>query len=315
MSETREQLAHGIWKLNTLLAADLNYHIVRKYLLRLDERKGHVKYWRPQILLLVNNARTDWNLIIFCNSLKKGALYVLGHVLKGEFQECLVELRKQQVAWLKLVDISGIKSFVDVIIARDEREGARNLVLSCGLGGMRPNIVVMGFPSDMQSSRLRKQSLTPSHRSDGSEITIKPGLQEARTAGVHSVIEVSSLPTDIARRETPILPTTYVGIMEDTLALNKALAVAYGFESLSLSGPPRRASSADDGLKDKQEPHYLDLWPIQIQSPDQDPSHAWDTYTMVLQLGTILNMTGAWKSHHLRVSVFVEQEADVESER
>ncbi|PWN40963.1 hypothetical protein IE81DRAFT_325052 [Ceraceosorus guamensis] len=294
---------------------NLNYHIVRKYLLRLDERKGHVKYWRPQILLLVNNARTDWNLIIFCNSLKKGALYVLGHVLKGEFQECLGELRKQQVAWLKLVDVSGIKSFVDVIIARDEREGARNLVLSCGLGGMRPNVVVMGFPSDMRSSRNRKQSLTPSHRSDGSEITIKPGNHEPRNTGPHSVIEVRSLPTDIARRETPILPTTFVGIMEDTLALNKALAVAYGFESLSLSAPPSRASPASENPKDKQEPQYIDLWPIQIQSPDQDPSHAWDTYTMVLQLGTILSMTGTWKSHQLRVSVFVEQEADVENER
>jgi potassium/chloride transporter 9 len=94
--------------------------------------------------------------------------------------------------------------------------------------------------------------------------------------------------------------------MEDTLALNKALAIAYGFESLSLLAPP--ASS------DKSE-RYIDLWPIQIQSPDQDPSHAWDTYTMVLQLGTILSMTGTWKAHKLRVSVFVELESDVEDER
>jgi potassium/chloride transporter 9 len=192
---------------------NLNYHIVRKYLLRLDERKGHVKYWRPQILLLVNNARTDWNLIIFCNSLKKGALYVLGHVLKGEFSECLGELRKQQIAWLKLVDISGIKSFVDVIIARDEREGARNLILSCGLGGMRPNVVVMGFPAEMRhttmAARARKISETPSHRSDGSDITVKG--DDRRGAAAHRVVDVRTLPTDSARRETPILATTYVG--------------------------------------------------------------------------------------------------------
>ncbi|CAD6980997.1 unnamed protein product, partial [Tilletia controversa] len=60
---------------------------------------------------------------------------------------------------------------------------------------------------------------------------------------------------------------------------------------------------------------YIDLWPIQIASPDLDASHAWDTYTMVLQLGTILSYTGTWKGHKLRVSVFVESEKDVEGER
>ncbi|PWN46615.1 hypothetical protein IE53DRAFT_372188, partial [Violaceomyces palustris] len=189
---------------------NLTYHFVRKYLLRLDERKGHVKYWRPQILLLANNPRKEWNLIIFCNSLKKGALYVLGHVLKGEFTECLAELRKQQIAWLKLVDITGIKSFVDVVIANDEREGARNLILSCGLGGMRPNIVVMGYPSDMHHparSAAREASPALTQKSDSSEITIR-GLQpEPRD---HMIVNVQSLPTDSARRETPIKATTYV---------------------------------------------------------------------------------------------------------
>lgn len=293
---------------------NLNYHIVRKYLLRLDERKGRVTHWRPQILLLANNARTDWNLIIFCNSLKKGALYVLGHVLKGEFSECLGELRRQQIAWLKLVDVSGIKSFVDVIIARDEREGARNLILSCGLGGMRPNIVCLGFPTHLPKVPVGKtiSAATVDQKKEDSEITIRPGEEADSERDHHQVINVRMLPTDIARRETPILPSTFVGIMEDTLALQKALALAYGFENMSLSGPSARyrAKPADEA-----DNVYIDLWPIQIQSPDADASHAWDTYTMVLQLGTILSMTGSWKHHKLRVSVFVEHEEDVEEER
>lgn len=290
---------------------NLNYHIVRKYLLRLDERKGRVTHWRPQILLLANNPRTDWNLIIFCNSLKKGALYVLGHVLKGEFSECLLELRKQQIAWLKLVDVSGIKSFVDVIIARDEREGARNLILSCGLGGMRPNIVCLGFPSHLPRAPMGKTN-AKSGRPDDSEITIRPEAEISEEASPHQVLNVKMLPTDIARRETPILPATFVGIMEDTLALQKALAVAYGFENTSLSGP---STQYRHKAGEEESDVFIDLWPIQIQSPDADQSHAWDTYTMVLQLGTILSMTGSWKHHKLRVSVFVEFEADIEEER
>ncbi|PWY98075.1 hypothetical protein BCV70DRAFT_40502 [Testicularia cyperi] len=315
---------------------NITYHFVRKYLLRLDERKGHVKYWRPQILLLANNPRSEWNLIIFCNSLKKGALYVLGHVLKGEFTECLQELRKQQVAWLKLVDITGIKSFVDVVIAKDEREGARNLILSCGLGGMRPNIVVMGYPSDMRhpakiareearAAAASSSSVSSAagngrgpgngHRSDGSEITIRGMAWPSRP---HRTVDIGSLPTDVARKETPIKPTTYVGIMEDSLALNKALAIAYGFDLMQMPNPDLQPSNVERGAggreKGKSE-QYIDLWPIQIASPDADESHAWDTYTMVLQLGTILSFTSTWKAHKLRVSVFVEQPAEMEEER
>uniref|UniRef100_V5GSD4 Na-K-Cl cotransporter n=2 Tax=Kalmanozyma brasiliensis (strain GHG001) TaxID=1365824 RepID=V5GSD4_KALBG len=289
---------------------NITYHFVRKYLLRLDERKGHVKYWRPQILLLANNPRSEWNLIIFCNSLKKGALYVLAHVLKGEFTDCLAELRKQQVAWLKLVDLTGIKSFVDVVIAKDEREGARNLILSCGLGGMRPNIVVMGYPSDMRHpAKVARSTHGAGHRSDGSEITIR-GLSWPQR--LHRAVDIGSLPTDVARKESPIKPTTYVGIMEDSLALNKALAIAYGFD---LMQPPTPVTPASTKSGKEAEQRYIDLWPVQIASPDADESHAWDTYTMVLHLGTILSFTSSWKSHKLRVSVFVEHASEVGEER
>lgn len=251
---------------------NIDYWLTRKHLLRLDERKTNLKHWRPQILFLANNPRTEWNLLVFCNSLKKGGLYVLGHCIKGEFSECLLELRKQQIAWLKLVDLSGIKAFVDVVIAPDERQGARSLILSAGLGGMRPNIVVLGFPRD-----LRAHSMPKAAGSVDSGITVRgPQAVEAAKTGA----QFEHLPTDATRRESPIMADSYVGIIEDALALNKAVAVAYGFDIMQLPGP-----SEKHRYEKSAEKQYIDLWPIQIASSDSQTEHAWDTYTMVSRGG------------------------------
>lgn len=264
---------------------NVTYHFVRKYLLRLDERKGHVKYWRPQILLLANDPRKEWNLIIFCNSLKKGALYILGHVLQGQFHDCLPELRQTHLEWLKLVDVSGVKGFVDVVIARDVREGARNLILSCGLGGMRPNIIVLGFPTALQRASEHRR---------GPVARVRP----------------SEPPSVRSTYTQPIDGAKYVGILEDALALNKALAVAYGFDAMDLPGPSKVARY-EPALGEQ----YIDLWPIQMATHVRDEAPSWDTYTMVLQLGTILSFTGTWRQHKLRVNVFVEHVDEIASER
>lgn len=273
------------------VSQSLIYHQVRKYLLRL--RQEHVKFWRPQILLFVKDLETEHKMVSFCNSLKKGALFVLGHVIvTDDFSLGVPEARHKQSAWTKFVEYSKVKAFVNIAVSPTAEWGVRNVVLNAGLGGMRPNIVVI--------DQFRKQQslveTLPFNRRDS----------KGR--------RLSSNWRDIETQESPMSCKTYVTILEDLLfKLRINAAVAKGFENLEV---PR----ADGSNKKK----YVDLWPIQMSAAlgaDSESKHNvlttnFDTYTLILQLGCILLTVPSWKkTYKLRVAVFVEYETDVDDER
>lgn len=298
------------------VSQSLIYHQVRKYLLRLKQE--HVKFWRPQILLFVNDPRRGYKLIQFCNSLKKGALFILGHVIvTSNFGASVPEARQQQAAWSKYIDLSKIKAFINVAISPSIEWGARNIVLSAGLGGMRPNIVVMGFynlEQFRQEQPLVDVPSPPPERKARKHDKPDGGVRKRRRSVATRQLE-GALPTDGCYIEKRTDVQGYVMVLEDMLLkLQINVAVATGFNDLELPNP-----------KEGNIKKYIDLWPIQmsvtISSQDQETqqdvlSTNFDTYTLILQLGCILNTVPSWKrSYSLRVAVFVEYESDVEEER
>ncbi|KAF2644139.1 hypothetical protein P280DRAFT_537891 [Massarina eburnea CBS 473.64] len=321
------------------VSQSLIYHQVRKYLLRL--RQEHVKFWRPQILLLVNDPRRQFKLIQFCNSLKKGALFVLGHVIVSEeFGAAVPEARQQQQSWTKYIDFSQIKAFVNISIAPTVEWGARNILLGAGLGGMRPNIVVMGF-YNLSELRQSKQDVDVSSPQPSRPVSRAANYPLSRKR-MHTMSAkkkqsdglMGMLPTDAMRPEHSVGIQNYVAIVEDlVLHLQSNVALAKGFHELEVPTPKptkKQKFLGAVGLGDLEEEEsskkYIDLWPIQmsaeIGNSGDDPSKKnvhttnFDTYTLILQLGCILHTVPSWKrTYKLRVIVFVEYETDVEEER
>lgn len=279
------------------VSQSLIYHQVRKYLLRL--RQEHVKFWRPQILLFVSDLDRQYKMVSFCNSLKKGSLFVLAHVLvTDDFSAAVPEARRQQTAWTKFVEYSKIKAFVNIAVSPAAEWGMRNIVLNSGLGGMRPNIVVIDqFRSD--------QSLVET-------LSLSSGRKDSRSRRHSSTRTEES--SESGPANPPMSGQSYVTILEDLLfKLRINVAVAKGFEDLELPDPGGRHTKK-----------YIDLWPIQMSAELGADSESkqnvlttnFDTYTLILQLGCILNTVPSWKkTYKIRVAVFVEYETDVEDER
>ncbi|ODQ78912.1 hypothetical protein BABINDRAFT_162574 [Babjeviella inositovora NRRL Y-12698] len=303
------------------VSQSLIYHQVRKYLLRL--RQDNVKYWRPQILLLVDDPRTCWNLIQFCNHLKKGGLYILGHVIvTDKFQANYRELMAQKSAWVTLRDVSRIKAFVQIGLGPTLQWGIRNVFLGSGLGGMKPNIVVLGFYDLGNYHRKRGVTVEGVFESSGlgyyeqmKHMTLEiPQAQARRPAGAKSASSQGSagagpLPTDSCRREKRVSIMQWVQIVEDLIVMEANVAVAKGFPRLQLPN-------------DSVSPRYIDLYPIQMSSIETLDngrsilSTNFDTYTLILQLGAILHTVPEWKrTHTLRIIVFVEWLEEVAEEK
>nr|XP_028560752.1 solute carrier family 12 member 9-like [Podarcis muralis] len=98
---------------------------------------------------MVANPRGSSQLMKFINHLKKGGLFVLGHVEIGDLDTMPSDpIQAHYNFWLSLVDKLSIKAFVDLTLSPSVRQGTQHLLRITGLGGMKPNTLVLGFYDD-----------------------------------------------------------------------------------------------------------------------------------------------------------------------
>src|SRR6218665_1348176 len=206
----------------------LIFHQVRKYLLLLDSRKDHIKFWRPQVLLMVSNPRSSCQLIDFANDLKKSGLYILGHVKVGSLDSELTDpIVEDYPKWLGLVDHLKVKAFVELTLARSIREGMHHLIRVSGLGGMKPNTICFGFYDQMvpgDSLAERQQRMTTRRRLlkfYNNDATENPGL----------VDNFTSLRDPSAERS--FSGGEYIQMIYDTLKLKKNVCLCRHFHPLA----------------------------------------------------------------------------------
>uniref|UniRef100_A0A8C7GU80 Solute carrier family 12 member 9 n=1 Tax=Oncorhynchus kisutch TaxID=8019 RepID=A0A8C7GU80_ONCKI len=252
----------------------LIFHQVRKYLLMLDVRKDHVKFWRPQVLLMVANPRSSCQLINFVNQLKKGGLFVLGHVKLGDLDTLPSDPVQQQYNfWLSLVDKLGVKAFVDLTLSPSVRQGTQHLLRITGLGGMKPNTLVLGF----------YDSCTPEDYF----------LQDPAFSHFPPVRHVES-PRWLTSEE-------YVGIISDAIKMSKNVCLGRYFFQLQGEGMGTKMDGAA---------RIIDVWPLNLLQPSSTSAASVDVCSLfLLQMACVLNMASRWRHARMRIFLCVEAES------
>ncbi|XP_008544301.1 bumetanide-sensitive sodium-(potassium)-chloride cotransporter isoform X1 [Microplitis demolitor] len=114
---------------------------------QLDRVEEHVKNYRPQILVLSGNPSARSILIDFAHYItKKQSLLICGDIIQSTLNH---KTRSAMISkfsyWLKNNKIKGFYTVVDGV---NFQEGATSLLQTCGLGKLRPNILLMGYKQD-----------------------------------------------------------------------------------------------------------------------------------------------------------------------
>ncbi|KAM6949417.1 solute carrier family 12 member 6 [Aplochiton taeniatus] len=129
----------------------LSLSAARYALLRLEEGPPHTKNWRPQLLVLLKldedaHVKSP-RLLTFASQLKAGkGLTIVGTVILGNFLHNYGEALAAEQTLKHLMDKERVKGFCQCIVAQRPRDGISHMIQSSGLGGMKHNTVVMGWP-------------------------------------------------------------------------------------------------------------------------------------------------------------------------
>ncbi|KAJ1374249.1 hypothetical protein KIN20_036898 [Parelaphostrongylus tenuis] len=130
-------------------------------MIKLSNTEEHVKNYRPQLLVLCGNAASRPSLVDFANSITKGSsLMICGYVVpynpSDRVYSVMRKLERQLSEWLRK---RRVKSFYASVANCSLRAGAQSLLQVCGLGKLRPNIVLIGFKTNWHQGGPTFQTL------------------------------------------------------------------------------------------------------------------------------------------------------------
>lgn len=131
------------------LQSGLLFERTRKNLLALEDELYHPKNWRPIILVLSGAGGTRPHLAVYGHWFTTGhGILSLGQVIQGDVKDRLGRRLNQERILHQFITEQELEAFPAVVVAPEVSDGIESLVQCHGLGALRSNAVLLGWPSD-----------------------------------------------------------------------------------------------------------------------------------------------------------------------
>ncbi|MCA9231856.1 MAG: amino acid permease [Planctomycetales bacterium] len=129
----------------------LLFERARRNLLNLEDELHHPKNWRPIILALSGAGWDRPHLAVYGHWLTSGhGILSLGQVIQGEVEGRLERRVSQERILHSFIRDQELRAFPAVVVAPYLSDGVESLVQCQGLGALRPNTVLLGWPMNVQ---------------------------------------------------------------------------------------------------------------------------------------------------------------------
>ena len=133
------------------LQSGLLYERTRRNLLKLEAQMYHPKNWRPSILALSGAGWDRPQLAVYGHWFTSGhGILTLGQVIQGEIEDRLERRVAQERILHDFIRQEELEAFPAVVVAPYLSDGIESLVQCQGMGALRSNTVMIGWPTDPQ---------------------------------------------------------------------------------------------------------------------------------------------------------------------
>jgi hypothetical protein len=137
------------------LNSGLAFQRARNALLRLEQERYHPKNWRPSILALSGGAWNRLHLVRYACLLSSNCGIVsLAQIISGELENRFARRLDAEKSMRKFILEEEFPAFPVVVVDENFKEGLKALLQCHGIGGLRPNTVLLGWSGEPAGSEV-----------------------------------------------------------------------------------------------------------------------------------------------------------------